>query len=422
MNKDEKSKKMKIVQVNCVYDYGSTGKLTKQIHTGLLKRGFESVVLYGRRQRTEDKFVYKTCTELEAKAWNLLSRITGYPYSVAPFGTRRLLRILKKEKPDIVQLQCLNGFFVNIYELLEYLKKEQITTVLTLHAEFMYTGGCSHSLECEQWKSDTGCGTTMCPQYHKEIHNFCRDKSGKVWRKMKCAFKGMEDISEIVSVSPWLERRAKQSSILKNERHCVILNGIDTEVFHKYDTEDLRKQYEKNGRKIVFHATPMFSADKEHIKGGYYVLKLAEMMPEMLFLIAGQYETNIKVPDNVLLLGQITDQQRLARYYSMADITLLTSKRETFSMVCAESLCCGTPVVGFKAGAPELIAIPEYSAFFEHGDINGIKKFIEDNDFHEKKENICKKAHKIYAVDAMIDKYINLYEQIRRDNGEKNDE
>lgn len=45
-------------------------------------------------------------------------------------------------------------------------------------------------------------------------------------------------------------------------------------------------------------------------------------------------------------------------------------------MVTAESLCCGTPVVGFLAGGPESIAIEKFSAFVEYGDLNAIKESI----------------------------------------------
>ena len=38
-------------------------------------------------------------------------------------------------------------------------------------------------------------------------------------------------------------------------------------------------------------------------------------------------------------------------------LTVLTSKRETYGMACAESLACGTPVVAFLAGGTESIAL-----------------------------------------------------------------
>ena len=46
---------MKVLQVNCVYDYGSTGKITKALHECLTARGIESVVVYGRRQKTDER-------------------------------------------------------------------------------------------------------------------------------------------------------------------------------------------------------------------------------------------------------------------------------------------------------------------------------------------------------------------------------
>ena len=46
-------------------------------------------------------------------------------------------------------------------------------------------------------------------------------------------------------------------------------------------------------------------------------------------------------------------------------------------MFVAESLCCGTPVVGFKAGAPEQIAIKDYSNFVPWGDIGALTTELE---------------------------------------------
>lgn len=75
-------------------------------------------------------------------------------------------------------------------------------------------------------------------------------------------------------------------------------------------------------------------------------------------------------------MGSCKSREELASLYSVANVTLMLSKRETYSMVTAESLCCGTPVVGFLAGGPESIAIEKFSAFVEYGDLKAIKASI----------------------------------------------
>ena len=99
----------------------------------------------------------------------------------------------------------------------------------------------------------------------------------------------------------------------------------------------------------------------------------------------------------------------------MADITVLTSRRETYSMVCAESLCCGTPVMGFCAGAPEMISIPEYSKFVTYGDMDGLERCIK-NFITSKKSfssmEIEARAKERYSKEIMIRQYEDLYRRI----------
>ena len=71
---------MKVLQINCVYRKGSTGKIVYDIHTELEKRGIESVVCYGRGERSGEPHVYKICPEWYSKLQNLLSRFTGLMY------------------------------------------------------------------------------------------------------------------------------------------------------------------------------------------------------------------------------------------------------------------------------------------------------------------------------------------------------
>ncbi len=366
---------MKVLQVNCVYNKGSTGKIMCDVHRELLANGVDSVICYGRGEKTGDAGVYKTCGELYSKFNNLLTRFTGIMYGGCLLSTNKLISIIKKEKPDVVHLHCINGYFVNIYRLISWLKKSGIKTVLTLHAEFMHTANCGHALECERWT--TGCGN--CPRLKKETKSLLFDGTHASWIKMKKAFDGFENLT-VTSVSPWLMERAKRSPILKDHKHTVVLNGLDTEVFHPYETDELRRELGLTDEKVIFHATPYFSDEKDNFKGGYYVIKLAEALKDkgVRVIVAGDYSDGISVPENLTLLGRVSNQRRLAALYSLADVTVIASKKETFSMIVAESLCCGTPVIGFKAGGPETIAIDEYCDFVEYGDIDALVAKTED--------------------------------------------
>lgn len=402
---------MKILQINCVYGTGSTGKIVQDIHHELLKSGIDSVVCYGRGGKVKEPHVYKTCGELYSKLNNAVSRITGIMYGGCSFSTKKLIRIIKREQPDVVHLHCINGYFVNIYRLVEWLKKSGIKTVLTLHAEFMYTANCGYALDCEKWK--TGCGN--CPRFRKETKSLIVDNTARSFEKMKRAFCGFDENLVVTSVSPWLMDRAKQSVILSGKKHCVVYNGVDTSVFHPYQTNELRAKHGLGDEKIIFHATPNFNNDPEHMKGGYYVLRLAEMLKDenVKIIVAGKHPENLHVPENVILLGNVSDQRELAKYYSMADVTLLTSKKETFSMVTAESLCCGTPVVGFKAGAPEQIAIAEFSEFAEWGDTACLKQAVSEILTEPaNRQYIANIAKQRYSKNTMVEKYRTLYSEI----------
>lgn len=358
---------MKVLQVNCVYKKGSTGRITYDLHRSLLSVGIDSIVCYGRGALVNEPGVYKICPEWYSKLNNAWSRLTGIMYGSCFFSTNRLISLIKYIKPDIVVLQCLNGYFVNIYRLIAWLKKSKVETFVVLHAEFMYTANCGFAIDCEKWRY--GCG--KCPRMKCETKSLYIDGTARSWKKMFCAFAGFDQAS-IISVSPWIMNRAKQSPILCNNNHFVIYNSIDIEAFHTYDTAKLKRELCIDEKKIVFHATSAFSTEKDHIKGGWYVTQLAKKMPTVQFVVAGVCDNVTSVPDNVILLGEIDDPQIMGQYYSMADLTIITSKREAFSLVVAESLCCGTPVVGFKAGAPESIAIQQFTAFVEHGDLDSL--------------------------------------------------
>lgn len=404
--------RVKVLQVNVVFQQGSTGKVVADIHTVLRQRGHDSVVCYGRGLHMDQPDVYKSTSELEAKLTSLYTRISGLPYSGAFYSTGHLINIIKKEQPDLVHLHCINGNMVNIKRLLVFLKTHAIKTVLTLHAEFMYTGGCDHAYDCEKWK--TGCG--QCPRLRYATRSVFFDRTHQAWQRMADAFSDFQHIV-IVSVSPWLDGRAKQSPFLKDKTFTVIGNGIDTQhVFHPVAVVPLKQKLQLDTEKIVLHVTVDFSQNTQRNKGGAYVVELAARFKQenVKFIVVGSRNTTMELPNNIINVGRVENQHELAAYYSLADLTLLTSKRETFSMVAAESLACGTPVVGFKAGGPETIALPDYSEFAEYGDVDALESMTRQWITKKAAMNpaLQQSAMQHYGRETMADAYLAIYDQL----------
>ncbi|MBR3692630.1 MAG: glycosyltransferase [Clostridia bacterium] len=389
---------MKILQVNSVYGEKSTGKLTRELHFGIRKAGHESVVVYGRGGKTSDPGVIRLCPDWYGKFNSLLTRFTGIRNGGCLLSTLRLMHIISREKPDIVHLQCINGNFVNIFRLIAWLKNKRIKTVVGLHAEFMYTANCGHAFDCNQWIS----GCKKCPSLRAATKSIYFDRTKSCWRHMHEAFRGFSDCVA-VAVSPWTAQRAAMAEILRDIPIRTVCNGIDTDVFSP--SQELP---EKN---TVLHVTACFSAKPEHPKGGWYLIRLAEMLPDVRFVVVGPDEVNTELPKNIELTGEIRSPQRLAELYRQAAVSVIVSQRETYSLPCAESLCCGTPVVGFCAGAPELISLPEWSEFVPFGDVERLAEALlaRLSGRETDRNRLAKEARQTYSSDKMIHEYFDVY-------------
>ena len=394
---------MKILQINNVYAKGSTGKITKDLHDGLLNKGIDSIVLYGRGQKSDDPKVIKVCGEFYAHINKVWSFITGIMYGGCFFSTNRIFRIIKKEKPDVVHLQCLNGNFVNIYRLISWLKKNKIKTVLTLHAEFMHTGNCGHSLDCEKWK--TGCG--HCPRLRKETNSWFFDGTHRSWIKMKMAFDGFNTL-QLVSCSDWLRGRSNESPILKGLPNITIHNGIQTALFDyktkPIDRDILHKYGIPLDKKIVLHVTPSFFGE---LKGGEYFRQLSEMLPkEYQCVVVGCAGSDAK---KIIHVPYTQNQEELATLYRCASVFVITSKCDNYPTVCLEANCCGTPVIGFDVGGVKETVFSKYGSFVRFGEVNALKNVVEEFSNTVINEDEAKNILYRNSCERMTNDYIGTY-------------
>lgn len=409
---------MKILQVNCVFQKGSTGKIVNDIHVSLTQEKYNSIVCYGRGKLINEPNIYKFCSEAEARIQALWNKAGGLLYGGSLLATNRLIRKIESERPDIVHLHCINGFCGNIYKLLAYLGQNNIKTVVTHHAEFFYTGSCAHAYDCEKWTEENGCHE--CPIRYEATKTIFRDQTQKAWQKMRKAFSNFKKENIVfTAVSPWVRQRSLHSPIVRDYPCEIVGNGVDTTLFKPaltIERSELLKRIPNLKQHIIIHVTPYFSS-KENNKGGSYIVELARLIPDSTVIVVATHteEVGKELPENMYVWGKAATQHELSVLYSIADLTIIASKRETFSMVCVESLSCGTPVVGFNAGGPESISISEYSTFVEYGNIELLKNAVNNMKKRSFDETvISEEAHSLFSKELMTSRYIQIYQQLMR--------
>lgn len=397
---------MKILQINCVYGYGSTGKITRDLHLGFSAAGETSVVLYGRRQKTTDAGVYKLCPEWYAKLTNLRSRLDGMVYGGALLPTAAIIRKIRKEQPDVVHLQCINGYFCNIFKLLSFLKKEKIPTVLTLHAEFMYTATCGYADTCEQFRQ----GCQKCPRLKSETHAIV-DRTAAAWKKMHAIYKDWDELT-VIGCSDWISRRAASSGEMANRTVKTLHNGIDVEGLFRPDPAAAAKIREKYGipadKKLILYVAPEFS-DR---KGFDLTLELIEKSGDLPFHFLLVGDTAELDRENVTNPGKLSDQKALAMHYAAADVLLITSKQENYPTVCLEAQCCGTSVAGYDIGGVAETIRPGMGGVVEMGNSDAMLALLGALTEEKPDPAAVDAARYYHSKERMVADYLALYQEI----------
>lgn len=396
---------MKVLFVDVNYKQGSTGKIVQVLSDFLVKEGHQSFVCFGRGLKSNENNVAKISNYFEVYLHAGLSLLTGYDGIYSCFSTFKLLKYIDAFKPDVVHLHDVHGYYINYFNVIKYLKEKKIRTVFTLHSEFPYTGKCGISLDCDKWQSECN----KCPKLKEYPPSLFFDFSREMFTKKKSIYNNFSNI-KMIAPSRWLLKRA-QLSIMREITGDVIFNGVEArDMFFPRDTVSIKNKYGLNSDKIVLAVAPNIMSD---FKGGRFIIDMADKLAEnnIFFILVGVNDLNIAKSKNVLLLSKTDNQTELAELYSIANLHVICSKTETFSMTCAESICCGTPVVGFMAGGPESVFIDPFAKFVPYGDTNRLAQLILDsiNIKDQLKDKCVEYGRSNFAKEIMCQKYLDLY-------------
>ncbi len=394
---------MRIIQINTVCSYGSTGRIVVELNSIIKESGNEGIIAYGREIgncNIPDSFMVGN--EMDHKIHGLGSRIFDRQGFFSKKATIELINKIKDYKPDIIHLHNIHGYYINIKRLFDALYSMKIPVVWTFHDCWPFTGHCTYfdSVNCNKWKKQC----ENCPQKKEYPKSLILDQSKKNYRDKKEIFTKIDKMY-IVSPSKWLNKLVGES-FLRNYNHRVINNGIDLDTFVP-TLSDFREKNKLIGKIILLGVASIWGTRK-----GYQdFLKLSRIIDEnMAIVMVGiNKEQRNDLPSNIIGIERTNNVKELSEIYSASDYFLNLTYQDNFPTTNIEALACGTPVITYNTGGSVECINDKCGGIVEKGDYAAIPKFIKNHSFNS---SDCVKRAKMYSKKNKYLEYLELYREV----------
>lgn len=398
---------MKVLMINSVCGVKSTGRICTDLASQLQKSGHECLIAYGRETVPEcyQNFSYRMTSDLEVKFDGIKTRLFDNAGLNSAVATKKLIQKIREFDPDVIHLHNIHGYYVNIKILFEYLKTCGKKIIWTLHDCWPFTGHCCYFTwaACDGWKEEC----TFCRSKNVYPKSFFLSRSKRNFQLKKELFTSPENLT-VVTPSAWLAGLVKES-FLGEKTIEVIHNGVDLTRFKPLSSDDVRKKYGLENKKIVLGVAAIWSERK----GLADLIKLAGLLPEeyRVVLVGLKPEQIAQLPTGITGIGRTDSVDELACLYSAAEVFLNPTYEDNFPTTNIEALACGTPVITYATGgSPEAID-ESCGRVVAQGDVEGLKKTILEMEKNENTVAVCIERSKLFDRSVMCRAYLDLYQK-----------
>jgi len=233
---------------------------------------------------------------------------------------------------------------------------------------------------------------------------------------------GIEKSDAVTAVSKALVCETQKLITSRKYIH-VVYNFVDERIYMNKTSQYLKENFRiDDNEKVIIHVSN-FRPVKRVKDVIYTFAKIRDEIPAKLLLVGDGPEMakiekivdQLQLNESVIFLGK---QDNLVELYSISDILLLLSEKESFGLVALEAMACGTPVIGTNIGGiPEVIEHGKTGYVCELGNIEQIAKsaikLLQDQQLYEKFSNeSINSAINRFSSEQIVRYYEDIYYQI----------
>lgn len=386
---------MKILLVNSVYGFGSTGKIVASLNN---IDGINSLAVYGRKRNTSNDTNVVKITNLAENIEAASKLILFNKYSSCNIATDKLTKIIDEFKPDIIHLHNLHGYYINFDKLLQKLLEYGKPVVWTLHDCWPMTGYCCHFdyANCDKYMNGCkNCNKDFSYPFSIFKQNIDVNFQNKINKILE-----LKNILTFVTPSNWLKNKII-SSKLSPINTVVINNGINI---------PNTSNYNKTTSFSILAVANYWTSEK----GLNELKKIVPLLDDDIEVtIVGKIRANAYLKQRCRLIARTDSYETLAKLYEESYLFINPTLEDNFPTVNIESISFGTPVISYNTGgSPEIydtfsgITIEKYDYINFADTINRLK-----NNYYFDKEKIINRS-KNFSKKLMLDNYIKLYNKL----------
>jgi glycosyltransferase involved in cell wall biosynthesis len=363
-------------------------------------------------------------------AGNRIARAFGRPLSSARVflghedfdfpGSRHLLEDAPVQ-PDLIHLHNLHGSFFDLSALPEL--SSRIPTFLTMHDAWLTSGHCSHSFDCDRWR--TGCGA--CPDL-TTYPAIRQDATAYNWRRKRSIY--AQSRLHIAVPCRWLLDKLQASMLAPAVASVrIIHHGIDLKVFQPGDRAAARRElgWPAEADILLFAAKGIrgnVAKDYRTMLRALEILGARPAAKPLIFIALGD-EAPVERIGNAELrfVPHLSDRAAVARHYQAADIYVHAARAEVWGLSITEAMACGLPVVASEVGGiPDQVANGQGGFLAPVGDgfvmAGLIGQLIGDCRLRaEMGRRAQARAQAEFGVERMTRNYLDWYESVLDSHG-----